>query len=139
MCSADCVDVAAAADFALNPFSRMGKRAAFDFAAAIRGNRLIDKEACLALLREESRAFEYFEDLVESPEAATIAGVFEDAARSIGAGREAYTKEQLGNWSAARCVWRCLRDERRPKRVRGGARMRERQRFVKPKRAARAS
>ena len=134
LCSADCVDVAAAADFALNPFSRMGKRAAFDFAATIRGNRLIDKEACLALLREESRAFEYFEDLVESPEAVAIADVFEDAARSIGAGREAYTKEQLGNRNAARCIWRSLRDGRRAKCVRGGARMRERQRFASSRR-----
>ena len=105
LCSADCVDVAAAADFALNPFSRMGKRAAFDFAATIRGNRLIDKEASLALLREESRAFEYFEDLVESPEAVAIAGVFEDAARSIGAGREAYTKEQLSAIGTLRDVF----------------------------------
>ena len=105
LCSADFVDVAAAADFALNPFSRMNKHAAFDFAARIRGDRLIDKESCLAMLREESRAFEYFEDLVESPEAATIAGVFEDAARSIGAGREAYIKEQLSAIGVLRDVF----------------------------------
>lgn len=89
------LDVSAAADFALNPFSRMPKREAFDFAARIRGDRLIDKATCLALLREESRSFEYFEDLIESPEASAIAGVFEDSVRSIGATDDAYVRVEL--------------------------------------------
>lgn len=101
----DVLDVAAAADFALNPFSRMSKRAAFDFAARIRGDRLIDKDACLALMREESRNFEYFEELVESPEASAVAGVFEDAVRLIGANDEAYVRAELSAIGALRDVY----------------------------------
>ncbi len=99
------LDVCAAADFALNPFSRMSKRSAFDFAARIRGDRLIDKETCLALLREQSRSFEYFEELLSSPEASTIAGVFEDAARSLGAGDEAYVRTELAAIGILRDVY----------------------------------
>lgn len=93
--TSETLDVCAAADFALNPFSRMSKRSAYDFAARVRGDRLIDKDACFSLLREESRNFEYFEDLVESPEAVALAGVFEDCARGIGVNDDSYVHEQL--------------------------------------------
>lgn len=101
----DSLDICAAADYALNPFSRMEKQEAFDFAASLRGNRLIGRDECLSMLREASRTFEYFEELLSAPDAVEVAGVFEDVAHALSSTGERYVREQILAIGKLRDIW----------------------------------
>lgn len=78
----DGLDMAACTDFLLNPFSGVTHDAAYAFDAAVRRDRLIDKEACLERMRLLSRSFEYFEELASSVDADALLDYFADRARA---------------------------------------------------------
>ena len=103
-------DKESCADFLLNPFSGLSSADAYDFDVWLRSDRLMTREACLEKMRSRSRAFEYFEELVDSVDADALLGYFEDRARSFG-GDESVVSEQLAAiaalrdaMAAARCV-----------------------------------
>ncbi len=92
---------AAATDYLLNPFSGASKNRAYNIDARMRANRLIERDECLALVADASASFEYFAELVSSPEASILTGYFEDCAYGMREAGEAYIAEQL---SAISCL-----------------------------------
>lgn len=102
------VHATACADFLLNPFSGVSTQTAYRFDCMVRGDRLLTKERCIEALRDVSRSFSYFEDLVESPDADALIGYFEDRARSLEYGA-AFVSEQLAALSALRDVMAAAR------------------------------
>ena len=97
-CAACCTD------FLLNPFSGVSSDAAYAFDAWARADRLIAGEACVERIRALSPTFDYFEDLVSSPDASILSGVLEDRIRSMSGVSEAYRAEQLAALFAFRSM-----------------------------------
>ena len=102
-------NVACCTDFLLNPFSGVSSDVAYAFDAWARADRLVTREACVEYVRSACSAFDYFEELVSSPDASILAGVFEDRIRSMTNVSEAYRAEQL----AALGVFRSLTEDAR--------------------------
>lgn len=96
--------VACCTDFLLNSFSGVSSDAAYAFDAWARADRLTSKEACIDKMRAMSSSFEYFEELISSPDASVLSGVVEDRMRAAGGVSEAYRAEQLAALSMFRSV-----------------------------------
>ncbi|MDO4590206.1 MAG: PD-(D/E)XK nuclease family protein [Slackia sp.] len=102
---AEAVDARACADFLLNPFSGVTQGEAYAFDAALRADRLVDKNNCLERLRAASSAFASFEALAAMDDACEAAlARIESSVRTIDAD-EAYYAEQEG---ALSCVRSCF-------------------------------
>ncbi len=115
LCVRDAVEsneapVTSLTDYLLNPFSGISSERAYELNAAMRADRLVDREACLELVRRASSSFEYFEELVASPDASVLTGAFEDRVRTMAETTEAYRAEQL---AALSCLRNVAEDARR--------------------------
>ena len=89
-------------DFLLSPFSGLSIEGAYSVDAQVRGNRLLDRETIVSVLRERSRLFEAMEDIATDRDADILLGELEDAVRSMVHRPEAWRREQLAAMSALR-------------------------------------
>ena len=90
------------ADYLLSPFSGLSVEGAYSVDAQVRGDRLLNREAIAASLREKSRLFEAMEDIACDRDADILLGELEDAVRSMTRRPEAWRREQLAAISALR-------------------------------------
>ncbi len=91
-------------DYLLNPLAGVPKSRAWDVDAKIRGNRLMRKEDCRTLVAEASSAFEYFEELATTPDAAVLTGWFEDRVHAQRGAGQAWVSQELGAISCLRAA-----------------------------------
>lgn len=91
-------------DFLLSPFSGVSNDAAYAFDAWARADRLLCHENLVERVRSISSTFEYFEEIVSTPDASVLLGMFEDRIRGMADAGESYRSEQLAALSAMRGV-----------------------------------